>query len=125
MAKADTAKQIDTLLGITTDPEKYTQQQLDTLLAAAKQNREAYDKALSEIQPAQDSQQQSTPKEAPVAESTEGKIKVVTGEKATGSFMHPETKQSIRRGETKPVPVPYDAWTQEMIGRKFLKEVRK
>ncbi|GEM45907.1 hypothetical protein [Deinococcus cellulosilyticus] len=58
-------------------------------------------------------------------ELTAEKIKVITGDKAKGSFMHPISKQWIRQGDTKPVELPDDAWTQDMIAQRFLKEVRK
>lgn len=48
----------------------------------------------------------------------------VNPEKGSGSYLHPESKAAIVRGG-KPVDVPDDAWTQDMVAKRFLLEVRK
>lgn len=44
--------------------------------------------------------------------------------KGTGSYIHPETRQVLRRGGT-PMWVLEDSWTDQMVRDKFLTEVRK
>ncbi|MVN86823.1 hypothetical protein GO986_08610 [Deinococcus sp. HMF7620] len=48
----------------------------------------------------------------------------VNPDKGSGSYLHPESKTAIERGG-KAVEVPDDAWTQDMVAKRFLLEVRK
>lgn len=126
MAKVDTVNKIKELLGIQVDidPEQFTQKELDALLEAAQKGAGFFESAVSDLlQARKESSKNEQPEEGDVAD--ENKIKVVTGDKAVGSFMHPVSKQTIRLGKAEPVLVPDDAWTQEMIDRRFLKAVRK
>lgn len=63
----------------------------------------------------------------PEEEDTTGKILVQVNEsnpKGSGSYIHPETRQVLRRGG-KPTWVVEDSWTDQMVRDKFLTEVRK
>lgn len=60
---------------------------------------------------------------APAEDALTLRVKV-NPEKGSGSYLHPESKAAIVRGG-KPVDVPDDAWTQDMVAKRFLLEVRK
>ena len=103
MAKADTVKQIkDTFK--TDVPDALTQAQLDELLAS--ENQVAFTAALETMTKS-------------VTDVT-GTVKVKIGPKASGSFLHPESKAIITPG--KAAVVPDDAWTQEQLAQRFLVE---
>lgn len=113
------AKKDDTLAAIkaangTEVPSSLTQKQLDELLALAQggdEKKAEFDEKLAEY--------------APADEDTTGKIRVtVNGSKGTGSYIHPDTRQVVRR-DGDPVWLPEDAWTDQMIRDKYLTEVRK
>ena len=48
----------------------------------------------------------------------------VNPDKGSGSYLHPVSKDAIVRGG-KAVSVPDDAWTQDVLAKRFLTEVRK
>ncbi|MDP9763846.1 hypothetical protein [Deinococcus enclensis] len=117
MAKPDTVKLIKETNGAELDADNYTQTQLNALLGLAKGgDRGAFDAKLAEFDAARedDSEEGSTPT-----------LKVkVNPDKGSGSYLHPEGKQAIVR-DGAAVSVPDDAWTQDMVAKRFLIEVRK
>ena len=118
MAKRDTVLDIKSANGADV-PESLSQKQLDELLELAKGGEEKkadFDKKLTEFTGAE-----------PEPEDTTGKILVQVNEsnpKGSGSYIHPETRQVLRRGG-KPTWVVEDSWTDQMVRDKFLTEVRK
>lgn len=120
MAKADTAAEIKAANGVELDPEQYTQGKLDALLLLAKDpaKKAEFDQQVIALKNA------PQPNVQPSAEHGET-IKVrVNPDKGSGSYLHPESKQiAVRGGES--VILPDDAWTQEMVAKRFLLEVRK
>ncbi|SMB89190.1 hypothetical protein [Deinococcus hopiensis] len=115
MAKADTIKDIKTANGQDV-PDSLTQKQLGELLTLAErgdEGRSAFDAKLTEFTSAE------------AEEDTSSKIRVrVTDGKGSGSYIHPESKQLLRRGG-EPVLVPNDDWTDTMIRNKYLTEIRR
>lgn len=114
MAKKDTLADIKAATG-TDVPESLNQKQLDELLVLAKGGegkRAEFDAKLAEY---------TTPAE----EDAGPQIRVkVNPDKGSGSYLHPESKAAIERGGQS-VSLPDDAWTQDMIAKRFLLEVRK
>lgn len=123
MAKADTAVEIKAANGVELNPDDYKQSELDTLLNLAKDpaKRAEFDAqatALKGNAPAQTGT-------APEPEDTASTVTVkVNPDKGSGSYLHPVSKAAIVRGG-KAVSVPDDAWTQDMVAKRFLTEVRK
>lgn len=112
MAKADTAALIKDANGTTLDPEAYTQTQLNALLGLAKAgDKAAFDTKLAEFDAADED------------DSPTVTVKV-NSDKGSGSYLHPVSKDAIVRGG-KAVSVPDDAWTQDMVAKRFLTEVRR
>lgn len=135
MAKTDTVVDIKAANGAELNPDDYTQKELDTLLALAKDpaKKAEFDKQVAALKGSSTSSTEdqptsskptSTTSDAP-AEDTTGKIRVkVTASKGSGSYVHPVGKQLIQRGGES-VLVPADEWTDQMIRDKYLTEVRK
>lgn len=117
MAKADTAAEIKAANGVELNPDDYKQSELDTLLALAKDpaKRAEFDTQATALKAAQPS---TTPEPAPTVT-----VKV-NSDKGSGSYLHPVSKAAIVRGG-KAISVPDDAWTQDMVAKRFLTEVRK
>ncbi|WP_272977118.1 hypothetical protein [Deinococcus geothermalis] len=121
MAKKDTAAEIKAANGVELNPDDYTQAELDTLLALAKDpaKRAEFD--------AQAKALKGTPQaSSTVAEEDAGPTLTVkvNPDKGSGSYLHPVSKQAVVRGG-EAVKLPDDAWTQDMVAKRFLLEVRK
>lgn len=122
MAKKDTVAEIKAANGADLNPDDYTQAELDSLLALAKDpaKRTEFDaqvKALKGSQP----QASSTAAEEDTAPALTVKV---NPDKGSGSYLHPVSKQAVVRGG-QAVKLPDDAWTQDMVAKRFLLEVRK
>ena len=121
MAKADTAAEIKAANGTDLNPDDYSQKELDALLALAKDptKRAEFDAQAQALKGS------TPPATQTLAEETGLTIKVkVSAEKGSGSYLHPVSKVALVRGGPA-VSVPDDAWTQDMVAKRFLTEVRK
>lgn len=116
------APEVETLLTLAQDPAKRAE--FDAQVVALKGNPAATTDTSAEgdAQPAAGDSGKT--EEPTVAKDEAPTISVkVNGDKARGAFIHPTSKTRIA-GE-KAVSVPDDAWTQDMLAKRFLTEVRK
>lgn len=124
MAKADTVAEIKAANGVELNPNDYTQAELDTLLTLAKDpaKRAEFDAQVKALKGSQSTPQAAT---APEPEDTAPTLTVkVNPDKGSGSYLHPVSKQAVVRGG-EAVTLPDDAWTQDMVAKRFLTEVRR
>lgn len=122
MAKADTVAEIKAANGVDLNPNDYTQAELDSLLTLAKDpaKRAEFDAQVKALKGSQPTAQATTTPEDTVPTLT---VKV-NPDKGSGSYLHPVSKQAVVRGG-EAVKLPDDAWTQDMVAKRFLTEVRR
>lgn len=126
MAKKDTVAAIKAANGTELNEADYTQDELDALLALAQgrdDKRKEFDEQAKALKGSPKPAAQAAAEKASQEAETSG-IRVKVSDKGTGSYIHPVSKTLLRRGGDA-VSVPDDAWTQDMVAKRFLTEARK
>lgn len=127
MAKKDDIAAIKAATGVTLKETDYDAAELATLRELA----EGGDSKRTEFNAKVEEFKKPATTTKPGGEGEEGEeadggptITVKVGDKGSGSYLHPTSKTAIIRGSGQGVKVPDDSWTQDMLAKRFLIEVR-
>lgn len=126
MAKKDDIAAIKAATGVTLKETDYDAAELATLRQLAEGGEDKRAEFNTKVEEFKKPAATQTGGEGKEGEEADGgpTITVKVGDKGSGSYLHPTSKTAIIRGSGEGVKVPDDSWTQDMLAKRFLIEVR-